>query len=93
MSKTYIHIDSLNQPIQVGQPIAFTSSYLQGVKVGIVEKLTAHRVKIRYRYSYYNQEKQLCRGSYVTQIAPSRTISLGEELPQHLTMFMLKNGN
>jgi hypothetical protein len=87
----YAHVDSLQQPIAIGQPIAFTSCYLKGVKVGIVAKLTRQRVKIKYRYTYTNKEGQTCTNNWTTQIAPSRTIILGETLAPTLTMFMLKN--
>jgi hypothetical protein len=90
--KTYQHQDSLKQPIAIGQPIAFTSSYLKGVKIGIVTKLTRQRVKINYRYTYTNKEGQSCTNNWTTQIAPSRTIILGETLPPTITMFLLKNG-
>jgi hypothetical protein len=77
----------------VGQPIAFTSSYLKGVKIGVVLKLTRCRVKIKYRYTYVNKEGQKCTNNWTTQIAPSRTIQLGETLAPTITMFLLKNGN
>ena len=48
MLKTYEHLDSLKQPIKLGQPIAFTTSYLKGVKVGVVKQLTQRRVRIHY---------------------------------------------
>ena len=93
MTVEYQHLDSLRQPIVIGQPIAFTSSYLKGVKIGIVAKLTKQRVKIKYRYTYTNKEGQTCTNNWTTQIAPSRTIILGEQLPLTITMFLLKNGN
>jgi hypothetical protein len=77
----------------VGQPIAFTSSYLPGVKIGVVMKLTRCRVKIKYRYTYKNKEGETCTNNWTTQIAPSRTIILGETVPPTITMFLLKNGN
>ena len=92
MSK-YAHLDSLKQPIQVGQPIAFTSSYLKGVKIGVVKKITKCRVKINYKYTYRDTEGQQHKGSYDTLIDPKRTIQLGESLPPHITMFLLKHGN
>jgi hypothetical protein len=91
--KTYEHQDSLKQPITVGQPIAFTSSYLKGVKIGVVLKLTRCRVKIKYRYTYKNKEGETCTNNWTTQIAPARTIQLGEQLAPTMTMWLLKNGN
>ena len=88
----YEHVDSLKQPMAIGQPIAFTSSYLKGVKVGIVAKLTKHRVRINYRYTYTNKEGQKCTNSWMTLIDPQRTIILGETLAPTMTMFLLKNG-
>ena len=85
------HQDSLKQPILVGQPIAFTSSYLKGVKVGIVTKLTRQRVKINYRYTYTNKLGQPCTNNWTTLVDPRRTIILGETLAPTITMFMLKN--
>jgi hypothetical protein len=89
---TYIHLDSLLQPIEVGQPIAFTSSYLKGVKVGVVKKLTKHRVKIHYKYCHVINNERIT-GAWDTLIEPRRTIQLGESLPPTITMFLLKNGN
>jgi hypothetical protein len=86
---TYEHADSLKQLIEVGQPIAFTSSYLKGVKIGIVKKLTKHRVKITYKYTYRDTQGQPHKASYDTLIDPKRTILLGDSLPPHITMFML----
>jgi hypothetical protein len=88
----YIHLDSLKQPIEVGQPIAFTSSYLKGVKVGVVKKLTKQRVKIHYKY-VHTINGQRVTGSWDTLIEPRRTIQLGESLPPTITMFLLKHGN
>jgi hypothetical protein len=89
----YEHRDSLNQPIDIGQPIAFTSSYLKGVKVGIVRQLTKQRVRINYRYTYRDRLGEERKGSYDTLIEPSRTVQLGDELSPTITMFLLKNGN
>ena len=91
--KTYEHSDSLNQPIAIGQPIAFTSSYLKGVKVGIVRQMTRQRVRIRYRYTWRDKLGQEHPASYDTLIEPKRTIQLGEQLSPTITMFLLKNGN
>lgn len=88
----YIHLDSLKQPIEVGQPIAFTSSYLKGVKVGVVKKLTKHRVKIHYKYNHIINGERIT-GSWDTLIEPRRTILLGETLPPTITMFLLQHGN
>ena len=90
--KTYEHRDSLKQPIEVGQPIAFTSSYLKGVKIGIVKSLTKHRVRIHYKYSH-TINGEAVTGSWNTLIEPKRTVLLGETLPPTITMFLLKNGN
>ena len=90
--KTYQHLDSLNQPIKVGDPIAFTSSYLKGVKIGRVTKLTKCRVKIHYKYQH-TVNGQTVTSPWITLIEPRRTILLGESLPPALTMFLLKNGN
>jgi len=87
-----IHVDSLNQPIDIGQPIAFTSSYLKGVKVGIVRQLTKQRVRIRYSYTYRDRLGEEHQASYDTLIEPKRTIQLGEQLSPTITMFLLKNG-
>ena len=88
----YQHQDSLNQPIDIGQPIAFTSSYLKGVKIGIVRQLTRQRVRIRYRYTYRDKLGEERKGSYDTLIEPRRTVQLGEQLSPTITMFLLKNG-
>jgi hypothetical protein len=88
---TYEHLDSLKQPIEVGQPIAFTSSYLRGVKIGIVKRLTKRRVRIHYRYNH-TINGEAVTGSWDTLIEPKRTIILGETLPPTITMFLLKNG-
>lgn len=93
MPKLYEHTDSLGQPIKQGQPVAFTSSYLSGVKVGTVVKLTRLRIKINYKYSFKSKDGQTQRGSWNTLIAPERTIQLGESLSPAITMFLLKNGN
>jgi hypothetical protein len=89
----YEHKDSLNQPIAIGQPIAFTSSYLKGVKVGIVRQLTKQRVRIHFKYTYRNKLGEERKASYDTLIDPQRTIQLGDELSPTITMFLLKNGN
>ena len=89
---TYEHLDSLNQPIDIGQPIAFTSSYLKGVKIGIVRQLTRQRVRINYRYTYRDRLGEERKASYDTLIEPRRTVQLGEQLSPTLTMFLLKNG-
>ena len=89
----YEHVDSLKQPIAIGQPIAFTSSYLKGVKVGVVRQLTKHRVRVNYRYTYRDKLGEEHQASYDTLIEPQRTIQLGEQLPPTITMFLLKNGN
>lgn len=88
MPTLYQHQDSLKQTIVVGQPIAFTSSYLKGVKIGIVKKLTKCRVKIHYSYCYTKDQKTY-KGSWDTLIEPKRTIQLSEDLHPHITMFML----
>jgi len=90
--KTYEHLDSLNQPIDIGQPIAFTSSYLKGVKVGIVRQLTKQRVRINFKYTYRDRLGEEHPASYDTLIDPQRTVQLGEQLSPTLTMFLLKNG-
>jgi hypothetical protein len=90
--KTHEHRDSLNQPIQVGQLIAFTSCYLKGVKIGTVTKLTKCRVKIHYKHRH-TVNGQTVTGPGETLIEPRRTVLLGDGLPPALTMFLLKNGN
>jgi hypothetical protein len=92
MRKTYEHLDSLKQPINLGQPIAFTSSYFKGVKVGVVKQLTKCRVRIHYKYSHTINGEQVT-GSWNTLIEPKRTVLLGDTLPPTITMFLLKNGN
>lgn len=90
---TYEHKDSLNQPIAIGQPIAFTSSYLKGVKIGIVRQLTKQRVRINFKYTYRDRLGEEHPASYDTLIEPRRTVQLGEQLSPTITMFLLKNGN
>ena len=90
--KTYEHTDSLNQPIEVGQLIAFTSSYLKGVKIGRVTKLTRCRVKIHYKYRHTVNGREVT-SPWITLIEPRRTILLSDTLAPALTMFVLKNGN
>lgn len=89
--KTYEHMDSLQQAIRVGESIAFTSSYLNGVKIGTVVKLTRVRVKIKYTYTYRTREGTSEKSSWTTLIAPERTIQLSDELPHSLTWHRLKN--
>lgn len=92
MLKTYEHLDSLKQPIILGQPIAFTTNYLKGVKVGIVKQLTQRRVRIQYKYTHIiNNERAVVAWDIL--IEPKRTVLLGDSLPPTLTMFLLKNGN
>lgn len=87
--KIYEHLDSLGNQIQPGQPIAFTHSYLKGVKVGTVIKSTRQRVKINYKYTYENKDGVLLRGHYDTLIQPARTIVLDNPGPS-ITMYLLK---
>jgi len=92
MQKTYEHLDSLKQPIELGQPIAFTTSYLRGVKVGVVKQLTKCRVRIHYKYTHViNNERSVVAWDILLE--PKRTVLLGDRLPPTLTMFLLKNGN
>jgi uncharacterized protein YcfL len=84
------HTDSLNTPILVGQPIAFTHSYLKGVKIGVVVKLTKERVKIRYRYVWRDKDGTNHKGEYDTLIQPQRTLILAAALAPAVTMYMLK---
>jgi len=92
MSKTYEHLDSLKQPIKLGQPIAFTTCYLKGVKVGVVKQLTKCRVRIHYKYTHViNNEQAVVAWDILLE--PKRTVLLGDTLPPTLTMFLLKNGN
>jgi hypothetical protein len=88
----YEHVDSLDQPIAIGQPIAFTSSYLKGVKIGIVRHLTRQRVRINFKYTYRDRLGEEHPASYDTLIEPRRTVQLGEQLSPTITMFLLKNG-
>ena len=88
--KTYLHKDSLGQTINEGDAVAFTSSYLQGVKLGVVRRLTRCRVRIHYKYTYTNREGQVCRGAWTTLIAPERVIALNDTLPQTVTMKLLQ---
>jgi UPF0288 family protein (methanogenesis marker protein 3) len=91
--KTYQHNDSLDQLIKEGDAIAFTSSYLKGVKIGIVKKLTRCRVKITYKYQYKTTQGNTIKSQYQTLVEPRRTIVLSHEtLPQSITMYMLVNG-
>jgi hypothetical protein len=88
----YQHLDQLKQPIELGQPIAFTCSYVRGVRVGVVKKLTRRRVKIHYKYNNIINNERVT-GCWDILIEPSRTIQLGVTLPPTITMFLLKNGN
>ena len=90
-NKVYEHQDSMGQDLKLNSPIAFTSAYVRGVKVGTVVKLTRLRVKIKYNYTYKSRDGEIKKGFWHTLIAPDRTIQLGEELPQSLTYHILKN--
>jgi hypothetical protein len=85
----YEHRDSLGTPIHTGQPIAFTHSYLSGVKIGTVVKLTKKRVKIDYKYIWTKKDGTKERGSYIVQGTPHRTLVLIDVGPA-VTMHMLK---
>ena len=87
--KQYEHKDNLGQIIKEGDAVAFTSSYLSGVKLGVVRKLTRCRVRIHYRYTYLNREGQICKAQWTTLIAPERVIALNDQLPQAITMKLL----
>ena len=88
--KTYEHRDSLDTPIELGHAIAFTHSYLKGVKIGVVVKLTRERVKIRYRYVWRHKDGTDHKGEYDIFIQPRRTLILAETLAPAVTMYMLK---
>lgn len=85
------HNDAINQPIQIGQYVAFTFAYSIGIKVGQVIKLTKQRVKIGYKHVYtdVNNNIHTYNGTYLAR--PERIIALTDTLPQELTMLKLKN--
>jgi len=91
MVKEYIHYDSLGQLIELGQPIAFTSSYLKGVKIGQVSSICRARIRILYTYTYKTREGEVKKGAWSTLIMPERTIQLGTTLPQSIIWNLLKN--
>lgn len=86
--KTYQHTDNLGQDIIPGQPIAFTASYLKGVKLGIVKNLTQRRVRIHYVNKYYHNN-QYHKVSWDILLEPQRTIMLGNELEKYVTLQIL----
>lgn len=91
MAKQYQHIDSVGQTIELGQAVAFTSSYLKGVKIGTVKTICKTRIRILYKYTYKSHDGEIKKGAWTTLIMPDRTIQLGTTLPQSLTWHLLKN--
>ena len=85
------HIDGLEQPIRIGDRVAFTWASSRSVFVGQVVKTTPKRVRIRYvgSYTFQDGHRKTYAGYRVAQ--PDDCVVLGEGLQSALTMEALKN--
>lgn len=84
------HQDQIGQAIRPGQPVVFAYAYTAGVRIGTVEKLTAKRIAIRYKYQYLRNDGTIQTGEWRHYARPERTLVLPDSIPQELTMLKLK---
>jgi hypothetical protein len=83
------HVDLLGQPIQVGNYVSFTWSGYRGVRVGVITRLTAKRVRMTFNNSYVRDGVKTYY--YSNHIArPGDCLVLSEGLQQQLTMATLQ---
>jgi hypothetical protein len=89
MKSAIEHFDRLGQPIQVGDYVAFTWSGFRGVRVGVIARLTAKRVRMTFNNSYVHEGVR----TYYTSnhiARPEDCLILGNDLQKHLTMATLQ---
>lgn len=89
MTSVIEHFDFLGQPIQVGDYVSFTWSGYRGVRVGVITRLTAKRVRMTFNNSYVHQGVT----NYYTSnhiARPSDCLVLSNTLQQQLTMATLQ---
>ena len=84
------HNDQIGQAIKPGQAVVFAYAYTAGVRIGTVEKLTAKRVAIRYKYRYIDTTGTERSGEWRHYARPERTLVLPDSIPQELTMLKLR---
>lgn len=84
------HKDQLNQAIVPGSIVAFSWSNNPGVRIGRVEKLTAKRVRIAYKWIWANSagETRIMEWNYLA--VPNRVVVLSDTLQQELTVNKLR---
>jgi hypothetical protein len=83
------HVDLLGQPIRVGDYVSFTWAGYRGVRVGVITRLTAKRVRMTFNNSYVHEGVR----TYYTSnhiARPGDCLVLSDKLQQQLTMATLK---
>jgi hypothetical protein len=83
------HVDLLGQPIQVGDYVSFTWAGYRGVRVGVITRLTAKRVRMTFNNSYVHEG---IRNYYTSNhiACPTDCLVLSDKLQQQLTMATLQ---
>ena len=93
LTKPYQHSDRLGIPLQPGQTVTWSSSWSKGVNIGIVDKLTKCRVKIKYKYAYTPHNSTTPNWHTITyQAIPTRVIVINEQTPSAITMHLMRQG-
>lgn len=84
------HLDYFGRKINMGDPVAFSTSYDRGARVGTVITLTRLRVRVEYYYEWRDQQGNLHSARPRHLARSAETIVLDSELPKHMTMLALK---
>jgi hypothetical protein len=89
MTSAIEHFDFLGQPIQVGDYVSFTWGGHRGVRVGIITRLTAKRVRMTFNNSYVHQGvTHYYASNHIAR--PGDCLVLSDKLQQHLTIATLQ---
>jgi hypothetical protein len=85
----YQHFDLLGQPIQVGSYVSFTWAGYRGVRIGVITRLTAKRVRMTFNNSYVHEGvKTHYTSNHIAR--PADCLVLSNELQQQLTLATLQ---
>ena len=93
LTKPYQHNDRLGTPLEPGQTVIWATAWSKGVNIGIVEKLTKCRVKIKYKYAYTPHNTTTPRWlTIIHQAIPQRVMVVNDRTPAAITMYLMRQG-
>jgi hypothetical protein len=87
---TIQHYDQLGQLLQLGQLVAFSSSYTPGAKLGKVIAITPKRIRVEYVHTYYKDTGELIMYNCQHVTRPDEVIILNDATQQYITLSTLK---